>query len=72
MCDICRKATRKCRPQPTKIDGGPSGRVFFEALTKQCPEPALKFEWNNTDYFHYIRMPIKFCPFCGEELKKED
>lgn len=71
MCDICKRATRKCRPMTSKLDGGLSGRVFFEAVTKNNPEPAIKFEWNNAEYFHYITIPIKFCPFCGEELKKE-
>ncbi len=72
MCDICKRATRKCRPRTTKLHGSISGRIFFEALNKKNLDPAIKFEWNNAEYYHSLTMKIKFCPFCGEELKKED
>lgn len=71
MCDICNKAIRRTRPMSTTLANSISGRVFFEALTKTNSEPSIKFEWNNAEYFHSLTVPIKFCPFCGEELLKE-
>ena len=71
MCDICNKATRRTRPMSTTLANTISGRVFFEALTKNNRTPTMKFEWNNAEYFHTLSVPIRFCPFCGEELQKE-
>lgn len=63
MCKYCNTKSYEELPETHTTDGGFDGKIFNTRIdTDQFGLPYIMFPEN-------YNIPIKFCPFCGNELK---